>query len=70
VLHLPQLDQHDHEGPGLVADPGDPGAGIFAASDVNHLHIRVLGVESETLVEIVYGQGDVGEVVVEHGLPG
>jgi hypothetical protein len=35
---------------------------------MKNLHIQILGVELETLVEVADRPGDVGEAAVRHGL--
>jgi trigger factor len=72
LLRLPserrRLDEHHHERPGQIADPGHRRTGVVPAL-MNHLHARVAVVEVEARREVGDGQGDVRDAVVDRHAP-
>jgi trigger factor len=64
-----RFDEHEHERPGQIADPGHRRTGVGIGPVMHHLHACVTIVEGEARREVGDGQGDVRDAVVDRHAP-
>ncbi len=64
-----RLDEHQHERPRQIADPGHRRTGVGIGPVMHHLHACVTIVEGEARREVGDGQGDVRDAVVDRHAP-